>query len=90
MRTLREANRRILDAIEEPPDTGEERRLDRLAASVWTRDRAAEQPLDPGSLCRLRQKLLALSAETHEQRARHLRRARELLGEYAERSSRRA
>jgi hypothetical protein len=83
MRTLREVNRRLLKAIEAPPDTGEEERLDRLAASFWARTRHEEYPLDPGSLCRLRYKLRRIAERTHEERAHHLWRARELLDEYA-------
>jgi len=83
MRTLREVNRQLLKAIEEPPDTGEEERLDRLAASFWERTRHEHLPLDPGTLCRLRYKLRIIAERTHETRARHLWRARELLNEYA-------
>ena len=83
MRTLREVNRQLLKAIEEPPDTGEEERLDRLAANFWERTRPGERSLDPGAVCRLRYKLLIMADRTHEERARHLRRARELLDEYA-------
>jgi len=83
MRTLREVNRQLLKAIEAPPETGEEERLDRLAASFWARTRHEEYPLDPGSLCRLRYKLRRIAERTHEERARHLWRARELLDEYA-------
>jgi hypothetical protein len=82
MRTLREVNRRLLDAIEEPPDTGEEQRLDRLAAALWDRTRSGEG-LDPGSLCRVRHKLRVIADASHEGRARHLERARELLADYA-------
>ncbi|WP_251343453.1 DUF7553 family protein [Haloplanus halophilus] len=82
MRTLREVNRRLLDAIEEPPDTGEEQRLDRLAATLWARAQSG-QGLDPGSLCRVRYKLLDIAEATHAERARHLERARDLLARYA-------
>jgi hypothetical protein len=82
MRTLREVNRRLLDAIEEPPDTGEEPRLDRLAATLWDRERNGDA-LDPGALCRLRHQLRDIAETTHEDRARHLERARDLLAEYA-------
>lgn len=82
MRSLREANRHLLKAIEEPPDTGEEERLDRLAATLWERTRRGTPP-DPGTLCRLRYKLRRIAERSHEQRARHLRRARESLDQYA-------
>lgn len=88
MRPLREVHRLVLAAIEEPPDTGEERRLDRLAATLWERERSGI-PLDPGARCRLRHKLLTLAERTHEDRARHLHRARQVLDESAaERPSR--
>lgn len=82
MRTLREVNRRLLDAIEEPPDTGEERRLDELAATLWERARRGEG-LDAGCRCRIRYKLRTIAETTHDARARHLERARELLAERA-------
>jgi hypothetical protein len=83
MQTLRAVNRRLLDAIEEPPDTGDEERLDRLAASLWRRTHREGRPLDPGALCRLRYKLRIVAERSHEKRACHLWRARELLDEYA-------
>jgi len=73
----------LIDAIEEPPETGEERRLDRLAATLWERARRGEG-LDAGYRCRVRYKLRTIAETTHESRARHLERARELLAEHAE------
>lgn len=84
MCTLRAANRRVIEAIETPPDTGEEGRLDRLAADLWERARGERSSPDPGNLCRLRHSLRRIADRSPEQRARHLREARELLGEYAE------
>jgi len=82
MRTLHDVNRLLLEAIEEPPDTGEEERLDELAATLWARAER-QQPLDPGTNCRLRHKLRTIAEGTHEARASRLRRARELLDEHA-------
>lgn len=82
--SLREANRRLIEAIETPPDTGEEPRIDRLAATLWDRAGDGRPAPDPGCLCRLRHKLRTIADRTHERRARHLRRAREALDEYAE------
>lgn len=87
MSPLREANRRLLEAIETPPDTGEERRIDRLAATLWRHTQGEAPEPDPGRLCRLRHALRTMAERTHERRARHLRRACEALGEYAEESA---
>jgi hypothetical protein len=83
MRTLRKVNRRLIDAIEEPPETGEERRLDRLAATLWERASRGEG-LDAGYRCRVRYNLRTIAETTHDARARHLEHARELLAEHAE------
>jgi hypothetical protein len=82
MSTLREANERLLVAIETSPDTGDEERLDRLAADLWYHAQGEEGP-DAGHLCRLRHELRTLAERSHEPRARELRRARDALGEYA-------
>jgi hypothetical protein len=87
MHILRKTHRRIIEAIEVPPDTGEEPRLDDLAATLWAHAQR-ERPLDPGARCRMRYALRTIADSTHEDRARHLRRARELLDAYAERPTR--
>lgn len=83
MCTLREANRLVIEAIEAPPDTGEEPRLDRLAADLWAAAREDGPSPDPGRLCRLRYALATIADGTHEERARRLRRAREAIDAYA-------
>ncbi|MFB6295439.1 MAG: hypothetical protein ABEH66_01195 [Halobacteriales archaeon] len=84
MCTLRAANRRLIEAIETPPDTGEEERLDRLAADLWEHANGERPSPDPGHLCRLRHTLRRIADRSPEPRARHLMRAREKLGDYAE------
>jgi hypothetical protein len=79
-RHLRRANRHLLDAIETPPDTGEERRLDHLAATIWAcQDEDCRCRPDPGLLCRLDRKLATLQRETTRRRERHIERARDRL-----------
>jgi len=77
-RHLRRANRHLLDAIETPPDTGEERRLDELAARIWAYYDEDCRP-DPGLLCRLDRKLATLQRETNRRRSIHIERARDRL-----------
>jgi hypothetical protein len=76
------ANREVLCAIETPPDSGIEERLDDVAARLWYL--AEEHPYDPdtGQITRLRYTLGQLAQRTHERRARRLLRAREALDEY--------
>jgi hypothetical protein len=77
---LRRANRHLIDAIETPPDTGEERRLDDMAARIWAcQDEDCRWRPDPGLLCRLDRKLATLQHETTARRAEHVERARERL-----------
>jgi hypothetical protein len=77
---LRRANRHLLDAIETPPDTGEEHRLDDLAARIWAyQDEDCRCRPDPGMLCRLDRKLATLQRETTRRRGKHIERARERL-----------
>lgn len=78
---LRRANRKLIEAIETPPDTGREERFDRIAAQLWT---AAEElgGADPGRLQRLKQKVRDLERRTFRRRAAHLRRARRYLDAY--------
>lgn len=52
------ANRRLLAAIETPPDSGTEERLDDVAALLWAKEH--ERVTDPGACCRVRQKLRSL------------------------------
>jgi hypothetical protein len=60
-RPLRRANRDLLRAIETPPDSGVEDRLDDLAARLWYL--AEEQPSDPdpAQIARLRYLLRELA-----------------------------
>jgi hypothetical protein len=77
---LRRANRHLIDAIETPPDTGEERRLDDLAARLWTcQDQDCPPRPDPGMLCRLDRKLATIQRETTARRSEHIARARDRL-----------
>ncbi|WP_284010166.1 DUF7553 family protein [Haloarcula pelagica] len=81
-RPLLRANREVLCAIETPPDSGIEERLDDVAARLWYL--AEEHPHDPdtGQIARLRYSLGQLAEQAHDRRARRLRRAREALDEY--------
>ena len=82
---LLRANREVLCAIETPPDSGVEERLDDVAARLWYL--AREHPHDPdaGQIARLRYTLGRLAERAHDRRARRLRRAREALDEYRRR-----
>jgi len=79
---LLRANREVLCAIETPPDSGVEERLDDVAARLWYL--AEEHPYDPdtGQIARLRYTLAELAQRPHERRARRRRRARAALDEY--------
>ncbi len=83
MHPLKDANRAILRAIERPPDTGLEPRLDRLAAYLWRLAESEELAPDAGRLCRLSRKLTELQHRASEPRTPPLREARELVREYA-------
>lgn len=75
---LHDANRRLLDAIEVPPDSGLEDRLDRIAATLWalSGEGGAGPDPDPGTVCRLREKLRALERRAGDRRAAEIARAR--------------
>ncbi len=83
---LVDANRRLLSAIETPPDSGLEDRLDEVAATVWTLEH--EIPADPGACCRLRQKLRRLEREADDRRAVEIERARHAVESYGRRLER--
>ncbi len=78
---LERANRALLAAIETPPDSGREERLDELAARLWflARERPAEA--DTGRLASIEHSLDRLAAECHPRRARLVRDARDHLRE---------
>lgn len=78
---LERANRALLRAIETPPDTGREDRLDDLAARTWFLARERPREADPGRLSRLEYALGRLADESDEPRARRLREARDCLRE---------
>lgn len=60
---LATANRRLIEAIEVPPDAGVERRLDRLAAVTWYYARETDRRPDPARLRRLVLELSRLEDE---------------------------
>ncbi|MFC7157475.1 hypothetical protein ACFQPA_18765 [Halomarina halobia] len=72
---LEAANRALIRAIETPPDTGIEPRLDRIAGSLWALARRECRPPDPERLRRLQRELAALRAEAAAERAGHIDRA---------------
>jgi hypothetical protein len=77
---LRRVNRHLLDAIETPPDTGQEHRLDAMAARLWaSQDENCHYHPDPGLLCRIDRKLATLQRETTARRAEHIEQARSSL-----------
>ena len=61
---LETANRRLLDAIETPPESGVERTLDRLAAMTWYYARETDRPPSPGRLRQVGWRLSRVEAET--------------------------
>jgi hypothetical protein len=75
-RPLERANRALLHAIETPPDSGREDRLDELAARIWYLAREASYEPNQAQLERLQHRLDRLAEESHERRARSLRDAR--------------
>ncbi|WP_225335584.1 DUF7553 family protein [Halomicrobium urmianum] len=83
---LVDANRRLLAAIETPPDSGLEDRLDDVAATVWALEH--DIPADPGTCRRLCQKLRRLEREACDRRGAEIRRARRALESYGQRLER--
>jgi hypothetical protein len=79
---LKQANRALLRAIETPPDSGLEPRIDRLAARLWMVTEREGYAPDPGEVCRLDQKLARLATQTTEERAEYIEDARELVRAY--------
>lgn len=75
-RPLERANRALLRAIETPPDSGVEDRLDELAARTWELTRESTYGPDQGQLERLQHRLDRLAEEVNDRRARSLRDAR--------------
>ncbi|WP_135822796.1 DUF7553 family protein [Halostella litorea] len=76
---LSAANEALLRAIETPPDTGREDRIDDLAAELWFLAREKDRRPDQGRLERVQYSLTLLLAEVREPRARHVARARRYL-----------
>jgi hypothetical protein len=76
------ANRRLIDAIETPPDRGAEDRLDDVAALLWAMEH--EHVTDPGACCRVREKLRALEREVGDHRRPAVERARRSVASYGE------
>jgi hypothetical protein len=81
---LKAANRELLRAIETPPDTGRERRLDELARHLWLLATDRTRSVDSGRLSRLQYALTDLCSEVHPGRAYYLSRARTYLVSYRE------
>lgn len=79
---LKQANRALLSAIETPPDSGLEPRIDRLAARLWMVTEREGYAPDPGEVCRLDQKLARLETQTTEERAEYVEHARQLVRAY--------
>lgn len=78
------ANEALLRAIETPPDTGLEDRIDELAAELWFLAREKKRRPDQGRLERVQYSLTLLLAEAREPRARHVARARQHLQAFRE------
>jgi len=78
-RPLERANRALLCAIETPPDSGLEDRLDELATRTWELTRESTYGPDQGQLERLQYRLDRLVDEVSDRRARSLRDARDHL-----------
>jgi hypothetical protein len=81
---LKAANRELLRAIETPPDSGREARLDELAAHLWLLATDRSRSLDPGRLSRLQYALTECAGKSHPRRAYYLSRARAFLVSYRE------
>lgn len=77
------ANRRLIDAMETPPDDGVEERLDEVAALLWAMEH--EHVTDPGACCRVCQKLRSLEREVGERRRSDVEGARRSVESYGER-----
>jgi len=75
-RPLERANRALLRAIETPPDSGLEDRLDELAARLWYLARESSYEPDQGQLERLQYRMDQLADATSDRRAQALRDAR--------------
>lgn len=83
---LKRANRALLRAIETPPDTGLEPRIDRIAAHLWAViDRDGYQP-DPGQLYRFDYALATLATHTRPERAAYINEARQCIRAYLDAS----
>lgn len=82
---LRAANRAVLRAIETPPDTGIERRLDDIAAECWFLAEEKERRPDQGRLARVEFALAEAIRDAPEPRTRHLSAARDHLAAYRSR-----
>ena len=79
---LRAANRAVLRAIETPPDTGIERRLDEIAAECWYLAEVKERRPDQGRLARVEHALTQVIRDAPDPRVRHLSTARDHLAAY--------
>lgn len=77
------ANRLLIDAIETPPDSGAEERLDELAALLWAMEH--ESVADPGTCCRVRQKLRRLERQVGDHRRSDVEHARRSVASYGDR-----
>ncbi|MFB6308954.1 MAG: hypothetical protein ABEH35_06455 [Haloarculaceae archaeon] len=78
---LERANREVLRAIETPPDSGIEDRLDRLAARLWYLAEEHPRP-DQGHLARVQYRLDRLAERARSPRARRIERARDCVDSY--------
>ncbi|SFR85180.1 hypothetical protein SAMN05216559_0046 [Halomicrobium zhouii] len=76
------ANRRLIAAMETPPDSGAEERLDEVAALLWAMEH--EHVTDPGACCRVREKLRSLEQKVDERRRSDVERARRSVESYGE------
>lgn len=81
---LEQANRELIEAVEAPPDTGHEERVDWIAAQLWAMAEG-QAVTDHGRLQRLKHALRELERLTFDRRARHLRNARQHLDAYERR-----
>lgn len=76
------ANRQLIDAMETPPDSGTEERLDEIAALIWAMEH--EHVTDPGACCRVRQKLRRLERQVGDHRRPAVERARKSVASYGD------
>lgn len=79
---LRAANRALLRAIEKPPETGVEDRLDDLAAETWFLAEHRERPPDQGRLARIERALGDVADGMNDRKARYVTAARRHLRAY--------